>query len=106
MLSADMTKEADLRCEREFKGTDVKGLLAVHDALVFLAPGRCEIDWEKSENKNGVWTKLKFKVDAEAKEIADRIVKIMEDVETEMFQDVGSPILGKAEAGISLYWNH
>lgn len=106
MLSADMTKEADLRCYYEFKGTDIKCLLAVHDALVFIAPGRCAINWEKSINKDGVWTKLKFDVDEEAKETATRIVEIMEQVETEMFIDVGSPILGKAEAGISLYWNH
>ena len=101
-----MTKEADLRCERELSKEGVIGVLAVHDALVFEVPGTCSINWDESECKDGVWTKLKFVVNDEAKQIAARIIQIMEDVETEMFEAVGSPIKGKAEAGISPYWNH
>ena len=105
-FASDMTKEADLLCEREFRGTDVVCLLAVHDALVFEIPGYAELDEEKSKVKDGVHTKLAFKANKEAEEIAARIVQIMEDVETQMFRDVGSPVPGKAEAGISLYWSH
>lgn len=105
-FAADCTKQADLECEREFRGTDVVCLLAVHDALVFEIPGYAELDEEKSKVKDGVYTKLAFKANKEAEEIAARIVQIMEDVETQMFRDVGSPVPGKAEAGISLYWSH
>lgn len=103
---ADCTKQADIECRNEFRGTDVKCLLAVHDALVFEVPGSYTINWDESKRVDSVWTKLKFKVNAEAQQIADRIIQIMEDVETKMFEDLGSPIKGKAEAGISPYWNH
>ncbi len=105
-LGACMTKQADIECRNEFRGTDVKCLLAVHDALVFEVPGSYSINWDESKCVDNVWTKLKFVVNDEAKQIADRIVQIMEDVETKMFEDLGSPIKGKAEAGISPYWNH
>jgi hypothetical protein len=101
-----MTKQADIECRQEFRGNGVICLLAVHDALVFEVPGSYEINWDESKCVDGVWTKLKFKVNDEAKQIADRIIQIMEDVETEMFKALGSPIKGKAEAGISPYWNH
>ena len=103
---ADITKQADIELRRLFKGTDIHCLLAVHDALVFEAPGSAVINWDESKCVDGVWTKLKFNVSDEAKEIAAQIVKVMQDVETEMFSRLGSPIQGAAEAGISLYWNH
>lgn len=103
---SDITKEADIRCSKEFAGTDVICLLAVHDALVFEVPGTAEINWQESKCVDGVWTKLEFIVNEEAKQIADRIIQIMEEVETEMFLDLNSHIKGKAEAGISPYWSH
>lgn len=105
---ADCTKQADIECreDKDLRSNGVICLLAVHDALVFEVPGSYEIDWDESECVDSVWTKLKFKVNDEAKEIAARIIQIMEDVETEMFEDLNSPIKGKAEAGISPYWNH
>lgn len=106
MLAADITKEADIRCYEEFKGTDVKGIICIHDALVFEIPGTVEFDLEKSKQKNGVWTDLRYKASLEAQEVANRIVKIMEDVETEFFRELGSSIVGKAEYALCPFWNH
>lgn len=105
-LCADLTKEADIRCSKELNKEGVQCLLAVHDALLFEVPGSTEVDWENSKCVDGVYTKLKYKVDKGAKQIADCIVKIMEDVETEFFKDLGSPIKGAAEAGVFPYWSH
>jgi len=103
---SDITKEADIQLGSLFKGTDIYCLLAVHDALVFEAPGSAVINWDESKCVDGVWTELEFIVNDEAEEIAAQIIKVMQDVETEMFSRLGSPIQGAAEAGISLYWNH
>lgn len=78
----------------------------MHDALVFEAPGTAVVNWDESKCVDGVWTKLKFVVNDETQQIADRIIQIMQDVETQMLEDLGSPIKGRAEAGISPYWNH
>lgn len=105
-MAADMTKEADIRLREAFRGTGIKGLLAVHDALLFKIPGTYEILWDESEQKNGVWTKLKYKINKEAEEIGNKIIAIMEEVETEMFSYLGSPIKGKADIGIKPFWSH
>ena len=101
-----MTKQAEIECLEEFRGTDVNCLLAVHDALVFEVPGKATINWEKSVQKKGIWTDLKFNITPEATEVAQKIVEIMVRVETAMFQDLNSPIQGMAEYGLGMYWSH
>lgn len=105
-LGADMTKEADLQCYYEFRNTDVNCILAVHDALVFEVPGTATVNWEKSKKEDDVWTHLEFDVSQDAKDVAERIVKIMEDVQTQFYKDMGSNIKGKAEAGLGMFWGH
>jgi hypothetical protein len=69
-------------------------------------PGNCWLDEENSEIKDNVVVDAKYLINKEVQEIAQAATQIMVDTETEFFEEVGSPIKGKADWSVAPYWKH
>ena len=86
----------------------------VHDEINFCMPGKCWIDTSVTPiNNKGVIVDSsgkpcspKFKWADETDQKAKLLLSIMEDVETEFFQRVNSPIKGLVDYNIGPYWVH
>jgi hypothetical protein len=85
---------------------DVEIVAQVHDELVIYCPGTSKIDWGNCKVKDGVFTSLAFINDQQALDNSLKIKKIMEDVQTEMFEALGSAIKGAASYSIAPVWAH
>jgi DNA polymerase-1 len=111
---SQMMKEAMLQVRKAIRGTDVKILNSVHDELNVKAPGKCWVDEEKttidSEGRvvdhNGKPCMPTFTYNKEAEEVAELVMNIMVNVETQFFQAAGSPLTGRAEYKIGPIWLH
>lgn len=78
----------------------------VHDELLLYCSGKAWINWDKSEIKDGLYTKLKFDWDEQATNFALKIKEIMERVQTEIFTALGSEITGSSSYAIAPVWAH
>lgn len=111
---AQMLKTALYRIQPIIKEIDGTLLNVVHDEINLYIPGDCWIDTSVTPiNNKGVIVDSsgkpcspKFKWSDETDQLAQLIKNVMEDVETEFFQRVGSPIKGLAEYSIGKYWVH
>lgn len=107
--AAYQTKKAMILIQKAIDSGDlpeVELIGQVHDELIIHAPGKAEVDWDETVAKNGVITELKFKHNPEAEEVTRKVLKIMEDVQTEMFQSLGSPVKGACSYTIAPVWAH
>jgi hypothetical protein len=75
--------------------------------ILIYAPGKSTIDWDKSKKSaDGLYTELVFEHDVLALEIAESIKQIMEQVQTEQFEALGSEIKGACSYSIAPVWAH
>lgn len=88
----------------ELKDVEIVG--QCHDEILIYAPGTSEVDWDKTEIKDGVITELTFKNDKQSEAVTEKILKIMEDVQTNMFRALGSEIKGACSHSIAPVWAH
>lgn len=88
----------------ELKDVEIVG--QCHDEILIYAPGTSEVDWDKTEIKDGVITELVFKNDKQSEAVTEKILKIMEDVQTNMFRALGSEIKGACSHSIAPVWAH
>lgn len=98
---ADIAKLAMIRLHKRFAGTEVKLITLVHDELVFVAPGECELVSYKTNPKTGIgdW---KWKPSPQVEETCSIISSIMCDAESELLG--GHP--GFVDVNAAPYWKH
>ena len=102
-----MIKRAQIQVDRFTNGTPCEMIGLVHDEVVIEAPGQAWVNWEMSKkNKKGEYTHLAWEYDDEAKHWGEQVTNIMIDVETEMFAEYGSDLIGRAEYSIARIWAH
>ena len=99
-LCADMGKAALVAVSKAFDGTDVELCNFVHDEIILVAPGRARL--VEATEKKGVWS-LRYEGDDQAIEVAERVKRIMEQIETQMLDEV---LPGKAAYEIAPFWSH
>ncbi len=106
--AADIGKIAGIRAldwiNRNGLYDKVKIIGMVHDELLVMGPGRCRLNFEKSEfSEDGqTCTKPKWHVDEEVYEWVNPIRQIMIDTETESFDGM---LTGRVGVGIAPYWS-
>lgn len=103
---ANQMKSAWVRIADEVIGTKVEFLPPVHDEANFLVPGEYYLDIDKSEWKGDLLVKPYYTFSEEAVYWKQTISKIMEDVQTECFQSMNSPVTGAVDANLAPYWKH
>jgi len=102
--AADMTKLACLYIKKRVK--DIKSLSVVHDEYNCEIPGTCKLIDIKVDNG---YMKPIFEVSNESKEIADEIVKCMEDAERDIIEMMGvnrDEIIVGVSRELAPYWKH
>ena len=77
-----------------------------HDEILMYLPGTAEIDWEECDIKDGLIKELAFSHSDQAEKYTLNVLKIMEDVQTKMFRDLGSAIKGACSYSIAPVWAH
>lgn len=104
--AASITKMSLIRIHKKFKGTTTKIIGVIHDEVLIETDGDLEINEEKSKRENGVYTKIVWKYSPNVQKVMDEAAQIMCDVETELYEKVGSDIKGRAGKDWGPYWAH
>lgn len=111
-ISATQTKESMLRIQafidKNHLADQIQIIGQVHDEIIVYCQNvTTKIAWDAMKvNEDGYYTSLAFEASPEAHALAETFKSIMEGVQTEQFEALGSQIKGACSYDIAPLWAH